>query len=503
VTWWWRVAVAVAATAVFGPHLLALPLWRDEVASVEAASRSVPEILAMLPVIDATHGTYYLLLHAVLGLGDPVVVARVFSLVCGVAAVVLVTETARRAAGLAAGTATAVLVIGNPFFAAYAREARPFALGAALVCAAAWVLLEPDQAALRSRRAVEAGPRTAHRLRSAGYVGLVVVAGYVHLFSLIPLVVLFVASRPRMRLAAVGLGVIAVALAPLVWLVSRQTVQVSWMTPLPSDAARTLATDLAGGTLAAWILYPLVVVLLVVRLRERTYRPATVLAAALAGPVVLLAVSYLVRPVYVERYVLASMPLLALAVGLLVGRSDRMQDRIARAGRGGRAGIARARCAQGVVAVAVVAVGLIGLPAAYAGPAAKSEDLAAAAAYIAAEERTGDCIAYTPSWARLGLAFYLRRDHVGPADVAVDPTPPVGLFAAERPLPEVTAALARCPRIWVAGYTGQAANWDPVAGTAGAALGALRSGFTASQPVSFGEFSVAMWTPDRVPVASP
>ncbi len=485
-TWWWRLATAGATTVVFGHDLLALPLWRDEVASVEAASRSVPAILAMLPVIDATHGTYYLLLHPLLGLGDPVVVARVFSLVCGVAAVVLAAETARRVAGFGAGTATAVLVIGNPFFAAYAREARPFALGAALVCGAALVLV---------------------RGSTVAFTALAVLGTYVHLFDLIPLVALLVAARPRLRDAAVCLGVIAVAVAPLVWLASRETVQVSWMTPLPSDAVRTLATDLAGGTLAAWILYPLVGVLLVVRRRGRP-----VVAAALAGPVLLLAVSYLVRPIYVERYVLASMPLLALGVGVLaaeqrIERARRGQDggreRIERAHRdrdGGRERVERARCAWG--GVAVVVVGLLGVPAACAGPAAKSEDLAAAAAYVAAQERPGDCIAYTPSWARLGLAFYLRRDHADPADVALDPTPPIGLFAAERPAAEVGAALARCPRIWVAGYTGQAASWNPVPGRAGEALAAVRSGFTASPPVTFGEFSIAMWDPVRVPVAS-
>jgi hypothetical protein len=200
----------------------------------------------------------------------------------------------------------------------------------------------------------------------------------------------------------------------------------------------------------------------------------------------------------VERYVLASVPLLALGIGLLAGERNAR----ARCGPGGgRERIARARCGQGAVALVVI-VGLVGVPAAYAGPAAKSEDLAGAAAYVAAREQPGDCIAYTPSWARLGLAFHLRRDHADPADVAVDPAPPVGLFAAERPVADVTAALTRCPRIWVAGYTGQAANWNPVPGTAGAALDAVRSGFTVSPPVTFGEFSIAMWTPVRVPVAS-
>lgn len=480
--WAWLAAIGLAAAAVLGHDLLALPLWRDEVASVEAASRPVPRILAMLPVIDATHGTYYLLLHAVLGLGDPVVVARLFSLVCAVAAVVMVAEAARRTAGFVAGTAAAALVIGNPFFATYAREARPFALGAALVCAAVLVLLRPCE------------PRWASL---AAFTALTVVAAYVHLFDLIPLVALLVASRLPWRAALVCGGVIAVAVAPLLWVASRETVQVSWMTPLPSDAAGTLAVDLVGGVPAAWVLYPLVAILLARHaLRRRhphtddvagktvaahdrasTSRPLVVAAAALAGPVVLLAVSYLVRPVYVERYVLASVPLLALAVGLLAGRSR-------------------------VAAAAVVVVGLVGVPAAYAGPAAKTEDLAAAAKYVAAAERPGDCIAYTPSWARLGLAFYLRREHADPTDVAVSPDPPVGLFAAERPLPDVTADLARCPRIWVAGYTGPATAWSPVVGVADRALDAVRPGYAVSPPVAFGEFSVAMWTAERVQVAS-
>ena len=42
-------------------------MWADEVATISAATRSVPELLHMLTKIDAVHGTYYLFMHFWLG----------------------------------------------------------------------------------------------------------------------------------------------------------------------------------------------------------------------------------------------------------------------------------------------------------------------------------------------------------------------------------------------------------------------------------------------------
>jgi hypothetical protein len=155
------------------------------------------------------------------------------------------------------------------------------------------------------------------------------------------------------------------------------------------------------------------------------------------------------------------------------------------------------------VAGIALAVALTGLPAAWTGPASKSEDLRAAAAYLDGAADAGDCIAYAPSWARLGLEYYLRSP--GPRDVALDPGPaghePVGLFPAERPEADVVAILRGCPRVWVAGYPGPVGRWRPVPEVTGAALAAVRPGFVASAPMGFGDFTLTLWTSDPRPAA--
>ena len=60
VTW----AAPVVVTAALGLFEIGVPqLWRDELASWSAASRTLPQLWAMVHNIDAVLGVYYLGLH--------------------------------------------------------------------------------------------------------------------------------------------------------------------------------------------------------------------------------------------------------------------------------------------------------------------------------------------------------------------------------------------------------------------------------------------------------
>jgi mannosyltransferase len=166
----WLLVVCAAAALVYGNGLGRLPLWRDEVASVDIAARSVPRILAALGRIDVVHGLYYLLLHAVLQVDGSEVAVRMPSLAGAVAAVGLAAELARRVLGVVPATAAAAVMIANPLLSFYAREARPYALGVMLVCAAAFVLLG-----------------TAWRWRGPLFVVFAVLTTYMHLFDALAL----------------------------------------------------------------------------------------------------------------------------------------------------------------------------------------------------------------------------------------------------------------------------------------------------------------------------
>jgi mannosyltransferase len=228
---------------------------------------------------------------------------------------------------------------------------------------------------------------------------------------------------------------------------------------------------------------------------------ATALAGAVAGPAVLIGLSLAGHPVYVERYALASVPLLALAAGaatrvLLAAvrtRPPELTHGSERPGRRARNASAARAVLRAVTMAALVAVGLAGVPAAAAGPADKTEDLRAGAAYLAAGYRPGDCVAYDPGWARVGVAYYLRRTPARPSDVALDASRPVvGLFPDELPQAGVEARLDACPRVWVVGYPGPVGAWRPVPEVTGAALAARAGRFTTGQRAAFGDLTVTL-----------
>ncbi len=450
----WLVGVCAVAAIVQGHAIGRLPLWRDEVASVEIASRPLPALLTALGRIDVVHGFYDLLLHVVLLFGHSETVVRLPSLVCSVAAVGLAAELARRRLGLVPASVVAVLLIADPFLGFFATEARGYALGAALVCAAAFALLGAD------------------RPRLAWFTVLAVLATYAHLFDGLAVAGLFAgwacATRPERRTLLACAAGYAAGVAPLVWAAARQVGQVSWVGVPTLDDARVLAVDVAGTGATAIAIGVLLLGAAVTR------RPAgavlvTVAPAVLAGPAVLLIVSWLGHPLYVERYVLASVPMLALTAGAAVALLP----------------------GQRIVSAAMVLVALTGLPTAWQGPASKTEDLRAAAAYLDATARPGDCVAYAPGWARLGVAYYLRG---ALRDVALDPVPPAGLFADELPQEQVVANLRACGRVWVAGYPGPVGAWRPVPEVTTGALAAVAPDFVVGAPVRFDDMVVTLWS---------
>lgn len=523
------VLAAAVAVAVYGHGLAALPLWRDEVASVDIAARPIPAIVAAAGRIDVVHTAYYLLLHGVLAIGDSVVWVRLPSLLAMVAAVAIVAGLAQRRAGVLAAVVAVALLVANPWLADYAREARPYAIATALVCAAAAVVL---------------GGRPTGR-RTVAFTVLAVTASWMHLFDALPLLGLVAGRAVFRRWHPVGSSVVphrrrrdrttsvcvlgaAVALAPLVVVAVREQGQVSWVQAPTGADVRQLLAD-ATGTAPGQVALAAVALVLLLRLARAPLRhaahpvdgvrevpagcasgvaqgerPASLLGAALlaaaVGPAVLLGLSWAGHPVYVERYVLPSAPLLALAAGAAVRLLPGGRPGAAGWGApGGRAvrlgGAVRGAGGRGFAAAAVGLAALTGVPAAAAGPADKTEDLRAGADHLAAAVRSGDCVAYRPGWARVGFAYYLHTTRARPADVALDAgRPVVGLFPDELPLDTVETHLLACRRVWVVGYPGPVGRWRPVPEVTGAALAAVGPRFTQGGSPAFGDLTVVLWT---------
>ncbi|MFE9916740.1 glycosyltransferase family 39 protein [Micromonospora sp. NPDC005553] len=481
---WLAPALVTLAVTVTG--LGSAQLWRDELATWSAATRSPGDLARLAGTIDAATGPYYLLMHLWTGVfGDSTIALRVPAvLAMTVAAGLLAVLGARlvdRRGGLFAGLLFAVL----PGTSRYGQEARPYALATMLAVLATLLLVS----ALRR-------PSWA---RWAGYAAAVAALGLIHLIALTvlaahALVVLVAwwrgptpagivtpaqpdATRDR-RVWRWLVAVLPVALLAgplLVKARTQQSRQLNWvhlarlddLTALPGGVAQS---SVVGGLLLG------VAALGAARLGRRALLPVS----AVLLPVLLLFAAGTVVPLWVPRYLVFVVPFACLL-----------------------AGAALAAVAAPAALVVVVLAGLLGLPdqaalrRTHEWPRSAPVDYAGAARVIADGQRPGDAVVYSPrhSWLflDLGIEYHLSDP---PRDVLVteDEVRRGDLWAAECPQP--APCLAGTTRVWLV-VSGRHA--EPLAAVPDAKGDALRRDFTVAQVWQRPGLTVALLTsrPDR------
>ncbi|WP_430497663.1 glycosyltransferase family 39 protein [Micromonospora trifolii] len=477
---------ALLTLAVTLTGLGSAQLWRDELATWSAATRSPGDLARLAGTIDAATGPYYLLMHLWTRVfGDSTIALRVPAvLAMTVAAGLLAVLGARlvdRRGGLFAGLLFAVL----PGTSRYGQEARPYALATMLAVLATLLLVT----ALRR-------PSWA---RWAGYAAAVAALGLIHLIALTvlaahALVVLIAWWRGP---APAGIATPAqpdverdrrvwrwlVAVVPVALLASpllvkartQQSRQLNWvhlarlddLTALPGGVAQS---SVVGGLLVG------VAALGAARLGRRALLPVS----AVLLPVLLLFAAGTVVPLWVPRYLVFVVPFACLL-----------------------AGAALAAVAAPAALVVVVLAGLLGLPdqaalrRTHEWPRSAPLDYAGAARVIADGQRPGDAVVYSPrhSWLflDLGIEYHLSDP---PRDVLVteDEVRRGDLWAAECPQP--APCLAGTTRVWLV-VSGRHA--EPLATVPGPKGDALRTDFTVTQVWQRPGLTVALLStrPDR------
>ena len=125
VTW----AAPVVVTAALGLFEIGVPqLWRDELASWSAASRTLPQLWAMVHNIDAVLGVYYLGLHLWMAVfGQSATAMRLPSVIAMAAAAAMVALIGQRLGGRLAGLASGLVFAVIPSVSRFGQEARPYA----------------------------------------------------------------------------------------------------------------------------------------------------------------------------------------------------------------------------------------------------------------------------------------------------------------------------------------------------------------------------------------
>ncbi|GAA3827537.1 glycosyltransferase family 39 protein [Streptomyces phyllanthi] len=418
-------------------------MWRDESATYQIARRSLPEILRMLGSLDAVHGLYYLVMHAVLAVRADEVTLRMPSVIAGACTAGLVAAIGCRLARPRVGLWAGLLYAATPFATHYAQEGRSYALVAAGAALATWCLLVAVE-----RRAVRWW---------AAYVAAVVITGALHEFALLMLVahgttMLFTRPQEPVRRAwAKAAGTAVALLLPLVVLSSLQSAQISWIQePGPKDLG-LLALQFAGPGVPVLTAS---LVLALTGLLRRLPRTGPVGLTAVALPLALLPVVLLflvsqVKPVFVDRYLFfafAGVPLL-VAAGL---------ERLL--------GILRAALWRPVVTT----VGVAAIAAMFwcqlpfhekeRRKDSRIDDLRAVAAHVAAEARPEDAVVYVPAYQR-HISLTYTREFAGLRDTALKSSAAASgtLYGEEFDGEEIAKRLSGEKRVWVVAWPGA---WD-------------------------------------------
>ncbi|MCG6498991.1 glycosyltransferase family 39 protein [Kitasatospora sp. A2-31] len=479
--WVWP---ALAMLCVGGYRLGTPELWRDEVATWSAASRSLGDLLRLLQHIDASNGAYYLVMHFWTALfGESMIALRLPSVLAMAGAAAFVALTAERLfGGRVAAISGGLLFTLVPMVSRYAQEARSYALVTCAVAAATWFLL----------RALE---RPGLR-RWAPYCAAMAVAGAGHVISFSTVagqlaVVLLHLWRTRDAVQRrllwqypLAVAVAALPAVPVLVLGSRQSGrQLGWITTPGLGSLWRVGASLFGSADVFHVFLLLALLALVLPGRRP---PALQLAMLATLPVLVVwlasrgGTSY-----FLDRYLLFTVPAWASLAG---GGVRAVYTTVAAAAR--RSRTPRQLRAAGLL----LAVGLLAVPAAAALPKQSSvrqadshseEPYRSAADLIAAGYRPGDGLAAPlgdQSWAMLGpgVSYYLPAG-VRPYPVFVERSAEQAedLFPTECPEPE--RCVGQGQRIWLL-VLGDTA--EPLAALPDGQARALRSRYGAPDRVT-------------------
>jgi mannosyltransferase len=358
--------------------------WRDEIASVLFASAPVEELVRIVgrdrAVADVPFmAVYTLLLHFWLKVAETEAQIRFLSLVAGVATTVPVYFIGRRFGGWPAGILAALVFATLPSVIEWSQEARSYSL-AMFVSATATVLLLRSLERPTVLRWLTYGLVAAVGLYVHSFVALVLVAhaGYVLLTRSWP------ALGPLMA-AAIPLGL---AVLPFPFLFGEYGGKYGWIPSLTLGSIQRTLTVLAGGLP---VLVAMIALGVLAAVSHRSDRRVWLILAAALVPIVAAIVISVVRPILLPRYLVVSLPFIAILAGVGLASIRPMAWRVG---------------AIGLVSVLLV----FAIPWAYRD--SHQQDWRSAGGWIAGSARPGDAVVAWP-WGQPHLGYYLRRAESG------------------------------------------------------------------------------------------
>lgn len=390
----WSVPV-VPALAAFLIALYGLErrqLWRDEIATWAASTKSMGALRGLVEVTDAVIAPYYILMHGWIAVfGESEASLRMPSIIAVALAAAMTAVIGRKLFDPTTGLFAGLLVAVLPTVSRYAQEARPYALAAAAVALATLLML-----------------RAAERptwLRWLAYAVVVAVAGLLHMVALLllPAHMVYVLSLRQKRvilrwfLAAVAA---VIPVLPLAWIGSEQAKQVSWIPEAAWDSTNNEIVRVTGSVTVSALIIGLALLGAVTLGR----RGALLGTWAVAPFYVLLLISP-VAALLIHRYVLFTLPAWCLLAVATVTRHAQPAP--------GTATSSWRRAVLPALLVVLCAAFALPMHATNRENVVPGEpDLRGAVAVLAAEANAGDAVGIHAGYAsRLqdGVNYYLRR----------------------------------------------------------------------------------------------
>lgn len=392
--WAWPAPAIVLAA--LGGWLLSqrYSFWYDELYTSEVAPLALGRLLEAVASGQGTipyladappsyNPGYYLVAHAwlaVTGLAADEVGLRLLSLVAAVASLVVLYRAVTRLAGPRIALVAGLVLATNPFVVRYAVEARGYGLA----------MLATATVVLTYSRWLDGRPRalTTHALAVAA-------AGLAHWFALLVPVGLAVAGLVLRRRRALGLlTATAAGAAPALALVLLAVANgvggsgAEWIPAVGLDAPRLLLRSWSGHN---WLLAvaTLSAGAIAVLDRRRPAEQRLVVSAWALVPVGLVVLGEVLRPVFVDRYLLPALLGLGVLVAMGLGAFPRPWRQLA-------------TVTFLAVSLAVTAARV------QAGPL---EDVRGALDHVASNQLPGEPVVAAARWDALGLDHYTRVRH--------------------------------------------------------------------------------------------
>jgi mannosyltransferase len=327
---WWGALIVVGVSLALS--LLAIgreSLWFDESVTVRVGRLSNEAFRNILETREPFWALYYSIMRPWMELGDSTVWLRLPSAIAAAVAVALTYLTARRMFDERVAFFGALVLAMHGFLLQYAVEARGYALAAALIAA--------------STLAFVLACERPGWLRWAAYAVLTVAAIYAHFFAamVVGAHALSVLVLGRRWLESNAVYAVAAWLAtaaaswPLAqWLLDAEQTR-RFVRPVTPDRVLAAFTWFGGGNvvqrydvlyyvlaIGSMAIVALACVHLVSMARaDRNYWRAVLLGGWILAPLLLsIAISLTIKPVFAYRYLIVSLPGLAIGAGLVVAR---------------------------------------------------------------------------------------------------------------------------------------------------------------------------------------